>query len=79
MSVQHLCDGCRKIIKGEVVQAGNGQVRDYCKPCSKIAEDFMNEENALRVQLVSKYSKDRLKVIKKFSTKGFLLPDVVYE
>ena len=68
-----------KKITGDVTVAGNALTRDYCKACVDIAQDFLNEEEALRVELVTNYNNKRLKLIAKFAVKKFLLPDVVYE
>ena len=78
MSVQHICDGCKKKIDEPVI-AGSVLRRDYCKECGTRAEDFLKEEEALRVELVTNYNNKRLKLIQKFSENKFLLPDVVYE
>lgn len=79
MSIRHVCDGCKKDIE-KPVNAGAVLVRDYCPECVKIAEDYLKEDNALRLSLIQAYNKKRLALIKKFTGKNnFILPDVVYD
>ena len=78
MSIQHSCDGCKEKLDTPV-QSGNVLKRDYCEVCNLRAQEFLKEEEALRVELVTHYNNGRLKLIQKFSEKDFLLPDVVYE
>ena len=78
MSIQHICDGCKRKVD-EPICTGNVLKRDYCEPCGVKAGLFLAAEEHLRVDLVSKYNKNRLALIQKFSEKEFYLPDVVYE
>lgn len=76
MSVVHLCDGCRKptdvsVVVGIIVR------REYCEACAVIAREFLQAEDALRVDLVTRFAETRNNMIAIASKDGFRLPDVL--
>ena len=71
-----LCDGCGHSIIGNVATLGIVFKRDYCPECAKIAQAFLDEEEALRQIYYGNFLHMRKQLIETYSVEYFLLPDV---
>lgn len=75
MAISFSCDGCGTKIT-EPVKVGHITKREYCEKCAEIANQFIADEEALRVELQEKFIDERALLIAKYGADGFHLPDV---
>ena len=79
MAVKTVCDSCSKPILPEFVERrGVAVIREYCPDCVKPIDEMLLEIDKLHDALASKWSKDLLKIHKKYKKCGGL-PDVSLE
>ena len=75
MSVTYSCDGCKEIVD-QPQTVGHVIRRQYCPACAKHANTFLDDEEAMRVNLQASFAAQRELLIQQFGANRFKLPDV---
>lgn len=75
MAISYSCDGCAKPVESPK-KVGHVVRREYCETCAEIAENFIEQEEALRKATQERFVDDRALLIARFSAGNFKLPDL---
>jgi hypothetical protein len=77
MSVAYICDGCGTASAEEPEELGTVVKRHYCGQCKPNAQAFLEDEEALRIELHESFLEKRAQLIEARGNGTFKFPDVL--